>query len=73
KLKTKKEQDVQQLMVQIKDANYGLLSMQRVRVVPENLRRQKLGKIAICQGCGEAYPVRDGDRCRCCQGESPYI
>ncbi|MGD0275992.1 MAG: formylmethanofuran dehydrogenase subunit E family protein [Syntrophales bacterium] len=73
KLKTKKEQDFQLLMDQIKEAGHRLLSIQRIRVEPENIRRKKMGRVAICPTCGEAYPVRDGDHCRCCQGESPYI
>jgi len=26
----------------------------------------------LCPVCGEAYPVRDGDLCRNCGGETPY-
>jgi formylmethanofuran dehydrogenase subunit E len=73
KLKTKKEQNHQLLMDQIKEAGHQLLSIKQVCVVPENVRRKKMGRIAICPGCNESYPVRDGDRCRCCQGDSPYI
>jgi formylmethanofuran dehydrogenase subunit E len=73
KLKTKKEQDYQLLMDQIKEAGHGLLSIQRVRVVPENLRRKKMGPVAICPACNEIYPVRDGDRCKCCQGRGPFV
>lgn len=72
KLKTKKEQDYQLLMDQIKEAGHGMLSMQRIRVEPETLRRKKMGPVALCPACGEAYPVRDGDKCRSCRGESPY-
>jgi len=73
KLKKKQEQDYQLLLSQIKEAGYGMLSIQRVRVEPEKLRRQKLGAATICPGCGEAYPVKHGDRCKACQGESPYV
>lgn len=73
KLKTKKEQNFKLLMDQIKEAGHCMLSMQRIRVDPGNIRRKKLGRVAICPTCGEAYPVRDGDYCKCCQGESPYI
>jgi formylmethanofuran dehydrogenase subunit E len=73
KLKKKPEQDYQLLLSQIKEAGYGMLSVQRVRVEPEKLRREKLGAVAVCPDCGESYPVRHGDRCKACQGESPYI
>jgi len=73
KLKKKPEQNYPLLMDQIKEAGHGLLSLQRVRVEPATLQRRKLGPVAICPGCGEAYPVRHGDRCKGCQGEAPYL
>lgn len=73
KLKTKKEQDFELLMGQIKEAGHEMLSVQRVRVEPEKLARPRLGRVAICPKCGEAYPIRDGDSCRACGGESPYL
>jgi len=73
KLKKKPEQDYQLLLSQIREAGYGMLSVQRVRVEPEKLRREKLGASAVCPECGEAYPTKHGNRCRACQGESPYI
>ena len=72
KLKTKREQDFDLLMNQIKEAGHGLLGMQTVYVEPKKLQRPKLGPVAVCSACGEAYPVRDGGRCRACAGESPY-
>lgn len=73
KLKTKKEQDSDLLMSQIREAGHGMLSIQKVRVEPEKVQRKKLGPVAICPSCGEAYPVRDGGKCRNCSGESPYL
>ena len=73
KLKKKREQNYQLLLSQIKEAGYGMLSVHRVRVEPEKLRRKKLGAAAVCPGCGESYPIRHGDRCKACQGESPYV
>jgi formylmethanofuran dehydrogenase subunit E len=73
KLKPKKEQDFDLLMAQIKEAGDGSLSMQSVRVEPEKMRRPKVGSTAVCSGCGESYPMKDGDRCRPCSGESPYL
>ncbi|PKL35422.1 MAG: tRNA CCA-pyrophosphorylase [Spirochaetae bacterium HGW-Spirochaetae-1] len=73
KLKTKKEQDYDLLMGQIKQAGHDLLSIQKVRVEPEKLRRKKMGPVALCPDCGEAYPTKDGSRCRSCDGDTPYL
>ncbi len=51
-----KEQDFGLLMLQIKEAGHRLLSIQRVRVDPEKLRRPALGSVDICPECGE--PIR---------------
>ncbi|OPY89538.1 MAG: FmdE, Molybdenum formylmethanofuran dehydrogenase operon [Syntrophaceae bacterium PtaU1.Bin231] len=73
KLKPKKEQDKEALMNQIREAGEKLFGIERVRVNPESLRRKKMGPVAVCSRCGEAYPARDGDCCKACQGESPYL
>jgi len=73
KLKPKKEQDSKRLIEEIKEAGADLLSVERVRVRPESVRRRKMGPVATCPQCGEAYPVRDGECCRACGGESPYL
>lgn len=73
KLKKKEEQDFRLLIDQIKEAGHELLSIQRVRVEPEKLKRGKMGPVAVCPSCSEAYPVKDGARCRACMGESPYL
>ncbi len=72
KRKKKQEQDLERLLAQIKEAGHGLLGVQRVRVEPEKIRRKKKGPIGLCPVCEEAYPVRDGDLCRNCGGETPY-
>lgn len=73
KKKKKDQQDFNLLMAQIKEAGHGLLGMERVRVDPEKVRRKKMGAVAVCPGCNEAYPLRDGDSCRNCQGDTPYV
>ena len=73
KLKTKKEQDKDRLMEEIKNAGENILSIQRVRVQPESVRRKKMGPVAKCPRCGEAYPALHGEICKACQGESPYL
>ena len=72
KKKKKREQNPELLLAQIKEAGHGLLSVQHVQVEPEKVRRKKLGPVAACPVCREAYPTRDGDKCRSCQGETPY-
>jgi formylmethanofuran dehydrogenase subunit E len=72
KRKKKHEQDFDLLLAQIKEAGHGLLGIQRIRLEPEKIRRKKMGPVGLCPVCGEAYPVRDGDRCRNCRGETPY-
>ena len=73
KLKTKQEQNFDLLMGQIKEAGVSVLSLKRIHVKPAYTVRRKLGKTAVCPSCGEAYPVRDGNACLACQGNSPYI
>ena len=73
KLKPKKEQNFQLLIDQIREAGHQLLGSQCIRVEPEKLRKRKLGPVALCPVCGEAYPLGHGSRCRGCQGESPYV
>ena len=73
KLKPKKEQDLQALLDQIKDAGYRILSSQEIAVQPEFLEKRSKGKrIVLCPLCGEAYPERDGPLCRGCGEPSPY-
>lgn len=72
KKKKKHEQNKELLLTQIKEAGHGLLGVQKLQVDPEKVRRRKLGPVGVCPACGEAYPSRDGDSCRNCQGETPY-
>ncbi len=72
KKKKKSEQNPDLLLAQIKEAGHGLLGIQHLQVEPEKVRRKKMGPSGICPVCGEAYPSRDGDACRNCQGETPY-
>ena len=72
KKKKKNEQNIDLLMAQIKEAGHGLLSVQQVQVEPEKVRRKKMGPVGVCPVCGEAYPLKDGEKCRNCQGETPY-
>lgn len=73
KKKKKHEQDSEALLAQIKEAGHRMLGIQRVRVDAVKIRRKKMGPVGICPVCGEAYPLKDGPRCRPCSGESPFI
>ncbi len=72
KKKKKSEQDKDLLFAQIREAGHELFSIQKVQVDPEKVRRKRMGSVGFCPVCGEAYPLRDGDSCLNCQGETPY-
>jgi formylmethanofuran dehydrogenase subunit E len=73
KLKPKSEQNMDLLLAQIKEAGATLCGIHPVQVRPELLKKEKRGEIVICPYCQEAYPAKDGEVCRGCQGQSPYI
>jgi len=73
KLKKKKEQDSNLLLEQIREAGSTLCSLEPVIVQSQYMEKRKKGMIAICPMCKEAYPFKDGDKCRACMGESPYL
>lgn len=73
KLKPKKEQDFQLLIDQIREAESSIYGIQRVKLASHFLEKRRRGAIGICPLCGEAYPLNDGESCRACQGEVPYI
>jgi len=72
KRKKKQDQNDELLIAQIKEAGQGMLSIQQVSVEPEKIKRKSKGPIGICPKCGEAYPVKDGESCRNCLGETIY-
>jgi len=72
KKKKKSEQNSDVLFAQIKEAGHRLFGIQSVQVNPEKVRRKKMGPVAVCPVCNEAYPRKDGEKCRSCQGETPY-
>ncbi len=73
KMKPKKEQDSDLLIGQIKEAGHSIFSLQKVKVEPDQLTREKAGPSSVCPVCGESYPSKHGDKCRNCAEESPYI
>jgi formylmethanofuran dehydrogenase subunit E len=73
KFKTKSEQNIELLLAQIKEAGETICGVHPVQVRPELLKKEKRGEIVMCPSCQEAYPAKDGEVCRGCQGQSPYI
>ena len=73
KVKPKSEQNMELLKAQIKEAGETLCGIHPVQIRPELLKKQKRGEIVLCPYCQEAYPARDGEVCRGCQGRSPYL
>jgi len=72
-LKSKADQDFQQLLESISAAGEEILSLHEVQIKPQFMKTQRLGKKALCPLCGEAYPVKYGAICSACQGDSPYF
>lgn len=73
KLKSKAEQDKEQLISQLREAGQNLCSAQAVQISPDLLKKRSKGRIVDCPLCGEPYPVQDGAVCRGCGGEAPYL
>lgn len=73
RLKPKHDQDMERLIREIRTAQAGILGMKRVRVHERFVGKEKGGRIVLCPSCGEAYPERDGPRCRACGGTALYI
>jgi len=73
KLKPKTESDSQLLLEQIKEAGASICSVQQVKVAPQFRKKEHRTGFAICPLCKEGYPVDDGEICRACRGEAPYV
>ena len=52
-------------------AGRSILSRVPVHITQFYGKKEK-GEIAICFGCGEAYPIRQGERCLACRGNGYY-
>jgi len=72
KLKPKKDQDTDLLIGEIRSAGRLVLGSAPARMAAAFIGPGKCGETAPCPFCGEAYPVRDGDRCQVCQGRILY-
>lgn len=73
KKKQKKAQHLLAIIQEIRDKGEEILTVKPVHVRPERYRRPKMGPVAICPICEEAYPVKDGDTCLACnKGKAIY-
>lgn len=72
KEKPKTEQEPELLRAEMAASAWEMLSLSKVRIRPELLRRKGKGAIIRCPLCGEWYPSAFGRICRSCQGDSPY-
>ncbi len=73
KLKAKSEQNSERLRHQIGDCHHLICSREAVTVGFEHLIKRSKGPISVCPLCREAYPLKHGEICRQCQGDSPYL
>ena len=72
KEKPKSEQEPELLRAEMAEAAMDMLSLSKIQIRPELLRRKGKGAIVRCPLCGEWYPAAFGRICRSCQGDSPY-
>jgi formylmethanofuran dehydrogenase subunit E len=72
KLKSKHEQDTEQLMEEIRSAGCNVYTLHPVKIKPDYLKKHSKGPIGICSICSEAYPLATGTICLSCQGQTPY-
>jgi formylmethanofuran dehydrogenase subunit E len=72
-LKPKKEQNLQLLLEQIKEAGADICGYTAVKVDLHFLGTKHRTGFAICPRCHESYPAADGKICLSCQGKSDYL
>ncbi len=72
RLVPKKSLPLEVLLKDILAAGRALLSSSPVQITQMH-GKQKKGEIAVCSGCGEAYPTKQGARCYSCQGKGYYV
>jgi formylmethanofuran dehydrogenase subunit E len=72
KMKTKKEQDRDLLVAQIKETGCEICGAQRVKVTGRFIHRRPRGSLAVCPKCHEGYPLDDGPLCLSCPGKKIF-
>ena len=74
RLVPKKEQELQRILDEIREAGSALCGLQEIVVQPRYLEKKlKMAPVVVCSSCGETYPAKCGPLCPACQGNSPYL
>jgi len=73
KLKAKADQDTPVLIAEIIGARSSILALQEVAVDLDRVRPGRRRAFAVCPECGEGHPADDGEVCRGCRGDAPYL
>ncbi len=73
KLKPKKEQDLDVLLEEIHTARSQVCGITPVKLRPEIFTSRRRAGFSICPICRESHPAPDGNCCRACSGETPYL
>ncbi len=71
RLVPKKSIEHKVLLDEIIGAGRSMLSSAPVKITNWYGKKEK-GVIAVCSGCGEAYPIQQGEKCLACQGKGYY-
>jgi formylmethanofuran dehydrogenase subunit E len=71
RLRPKKELPLEVMLEVIFRAGRTVLSSRPVRVT-DYYQREKKGETAVCPGCAEAYPTKQGALCLACSGKGYY-
>jgi len=72
KLKPKKDQDTKKLMAEIKEAGYGVCTLQRVEIDPDMLVQKSRGCVEVCPLCNEAFRTHSAKICPACKASLYY-
>ena len=73
KIKAKKEQDQDLLLIELEKAGSLVCSYEEVRLDLDFIRGNPRKGFTICPQCRESYPLEHGSLCRGCQGQLPYL
>jgi formylmethanofuran dehydrogenase subunit E len=73
RLVSKHDQDNDALVEEILRAGREILAIQIVKVSPTLLGKHPPLPIALCESCGEAYPLNGSTVCLACQGMDIYV
>lgn len=73
KLTPKAEQDEARLLAELEQAGDSICRVEKVTMKRRFLGHAHMGAVGICPLCREPYPVDDGEVCRGCQGDAPYV